>query len=867
MLAEYERLYSEAVELHGPSAVLLLQVGSFWEVYWGRDASGRDSVGGAAARDVRDIMGLATMLRGNPGTATRESPHGAGFPMHAEDKISVLLDAGRTVCMGEQVPGTSSPAVRRLGRCISPAMRPDGAKEGNYACCLFFRADGAVGAALMDVATGCSVVTQTHDFAGVLAVLRARNVTETLICGSGGPQRPLDDSTTHDRRPAARLGDAETEALLGDAFGREGGYLVEDALLLGSRPLARDALAHLLNWTRRHSIQYGTRLPRPHVVDADSVLSFSKGAAGQLGVPELDKMLNCAATPPGRRLFRHSLHSPMTDPRAIAESLDRVQSLVDSGADEVDRFLGLLGKTGDLQRAARQTVSATYPLADAARLVQSVRAALLCATDRDAPAEDAARAWLDCLQGYDPESPVLFPTDDGVNAAAEDVDVLRADMERIRASLHPDARLDCTADGAYRLSLTKTRLKAAGDVPREFRSTAYSGGFRLTSSALDAASEQMRAATARLSAEQTRAWTDALGSVDPRAMETLTDWVRRTDVSHACAKNALRFGHVRPTVLQESSEAEFVARGLGNPVAERAMEGYSREHYVRNDLALDASRRHVLLYGVNSVGKSCCIKGAGMAIVMAQAGMFVAADALRIAPWSRLDTRILTPDDVQRGLSSFTAELVEIREALNAAGPRSLLLADELCCSTEWRSATALVGTTIARLGAAGSKTFVTTHLHELTDHPGLLQTAGLQVCHMAMSVHPTLGLVYDRKIAEGPCNPSYGIAVAGAFGFDAAFIRDATVAREQLGGQTKQRKSRWNAKVVVSRCEACGAPAAETHHIKPRADAVDGKHGGVSMNHPANLMTLCEACHDGAHKTPLARVRALTGYAILDSA
>jgi len=865
MLAEYERLHAEAAELHGPSAVLLLQVGSFWEVYWGRDASGRDSVGGAGARDVRDIMGLATMLRGNPGPATRESPHGAGFPMHAEDKISALLDAGRTVCMGEQVPGTASPAVRRLGRCISPAMRPDGAKEGNYACCLFFRADGAVGAALMDVATGCSVVAQTHDYSGVLAVIRARNVTEALICGAGGPERPL-DAMFHDRRPSARLGDAETEALLGDAFGREGGYLVEDALLLGSRPLARDALAHLLNWTRRHSIQYGTRLPRPHVVDADSVLSFSKGAAGQLGVPELDKMLNCAATPPGRRLFRHSLHSPMTDPRAIVEALERVQTLVDAGAEEVDRFLGLLAKTGDLQRAARQTVSATYPLADAARLVESVRAALLCATERDAKeAADAARAWLDCLQGYDPQSPVLFPADDGVMSASEDVDALRAEMERIRASLHPDARLDCTADGAYRLSLTKTRLNAAGGAPSEFRSTAYSGGFRLTSAALDAASERMRAASAAMVAEQGRAWTDALVSVDPRDMEALTDWVRRTDVSHACAKNALRFGHVRPTVDADSAEADFVARGLGNPVAERAMEGYSREHYVRNDLALDASRRHVLLYGVNSVGKSCCIKGVGMAIVMAQAGMFVAADALRIAPWKRLDTRILTPDDVQRGLSSFTAELVEIREALNAAGPRSVLLADELCCSTEWRSATALVGTTIARLGAAGSKTFVTTHLHELTDHPGLLQTPGLQVCHMAMSVHPTLGLVYDRRIAEGPCNPSYGIAVAGAFGFDAAFVRDATLAREQLScGRSAPRKSRWNAKVVVSKCEACGAPAAETHHIKPRSEAVDGKHGTVSMNHPANLMTLCEACHDGAHKAPLARVRALSGYAVV---
>ena len=173
------------------------------------------------------------------------------------------------------------------------------------------------------------------------------------------------------------------------------------------------------------------------------------------------------------------------------------------------------------------------------------------------------------------------------------------------------------------------------------------------------------------------------------------------------------------------------------------------------------------------------------------------------------------------------------------------------------------MGTTIARLADKGSKTFVTTHFHELAQNSALSAVKGLNVMHLAMHIEPGVGLVYDRTLKQGPCCPSYGLAVAAAFGFDAAFVRDAAVARADLTGE-KVRRSRYNSRVVVSRCEACGSRATETHHILPRRDAVDGKHRHTSENHVSNLIPLCEACHLRAHDDGLRRVKSLTGFKVV---
>ena len=60
------------------------------------------------------------------------------------------------------------------------------------------------------------------------------------------------------------------------------------------------------------------------------------------------------------------------------------------------------------------------------------------------------------------------------------------------------------------------------------------------------------------------------------------------------------------------------------------------------------------------------------------------------------------------------------------------------------------------------------------------------------------------------------------------------------------------HSKKIKGRCEVCGEKMGdEIHHLQPQCEAdADGylQSGWVHKNHPANLMSVCERCHDDIH-------------------
>jgi DNA mismatch repair protein MutS len=124
----------------------------------------------------------------------------------------------------------------------------------------------------------------------------------------------------------------------------------------------------------------------------------------------------------------------------------------------------------------------------------------------------------------------------------------------------------------------------------------------------------------------------------------------------------------------------------------------------------------ILLYGVNAAGKSSLGKALGLAVLMAQTGMPVAASAMTLVPYTGLFTRILGNDNLWAGMSSFIVEMTEFRSILRGAGPRSLIIGDELCAGTETASATSIVAAGIQRLADQNANFLFATHLHELQE-------------------------------------------------------------------------------------------------------------------------------------------------------
>ena len=895
MLREYDRLYTEAVERHGEHCILLLQVGSFWELYWYREDDNEESEtqGCESARFAVTVMGLTVTRNTKKKAASLNNPYMSGFPMAGPDKWNLLLDVGWTIALARQTVRDDGTIARELSECMSPSMRTDNVNniDGNFACCVYvkeLKSKCNVGIALIDVVTGFSVTMEVSkvkllDCVSVVApVIAARTVSEVIMIGhestKGNVKKVFNGVWSASTYVHDQMLDWDREAIC-DAYGSSvlqkafGDSSTKAALHLSTRQYACDALVYLLHFTRQHMIRMSTHLPLPEVIEPSGFINYSIYAIQQLGVPKLLTIINKTVTPMGRRLFKSRLMAPSCMSGEINKRLDDVSNVLaqDATNDHINRVRKLLMNVGDVQRWARKARQNDI-------MVQMADTFQDMMTKINGVAEvlnadhiiDACGKWIsdmDCVSAGD-GSELIFPNLEEAMRISSQISEKKSRMQEITVDIHAGAKL---VDNDQRIEVTVVRWAAVSEeVKNRVVATRLKNVMKVSDPELCVVVDELNVLKEELDHLQTSEWKRIIEDGDVDALNMMADWLAMVDVTYAAAVLARSTVSCRPVVV--AGETSMIqSEALGNILAETMLQNYSNEAYVRNDVVLDDESSHVLLYGLNSSGKSTLLRGLGLAIVMVQAGLYAPCRAMRLCPFKRIDTRILTPDNIEKGLSSFTAECAEMREALRAAGPRSLLLADELCNSTEHKSATALVGVLIKRVGEMGSKSFITTHFHELLEHPNLKEMSTLKIQHMSMRTDPVHGLIYERLLLPGACEENYGVLVAASLGFDAKFIREATQAREALaipGGKTIV-KSRYNKKLIMGMCEVCKvAKAQETHHIKHREHAEDGKHDDVSENVRSNLMPLCSDCHHRIHreKTTLIRVHTLNGSLIVQT-
>jgi DNA mismatch repair protein MutS len=282
-----------------------------------------------------------------------------------------------------------------------------------------------------------------------------------------------------------------------------------------------------------------------------------------------------------------------------------------------------------------------------------------------------------------------------------------------------------------------------------------------------------------------------------------------------------------------------------------------RQHTREGDFygfGLDSNERFLLPDGT-VCHNSTLMKSVGVAIVMGQCGMFVPCASMRWTPMTALFTKIGSRDNIWKGRSTFITEMNELKHIMDRSDHRSLVLCDELTSGTETFSATGIVASTLETFLEKRSKFIMTTHLHTLQQFPTLLSHPQLRVMHFGMEHNrDKKTLVFDRVLREGSGKSIYGLEIAEHLGFSPLFLKRAFQYRSGLDHSATplepKKKSRYNAKKWVDRCEQCGSTTnLHTHHIQPQKDATpDGYIGVYHKNKLSNLRVLCHPCHEKEH-------------------
>ena len=377
---------------------------------------------------------------------------------------------------------------------------------------------------------------------------------------------------------------------------------------------------------------------------------------------------------------------------------------------------------------------------------------------------------------------------------------------------------------------------------------------------LDTLFRELQAARASLQEEIRRALPslcDKIAEASLDQWDLAEEWVARVDVSYTIWKVSKDLGFVRPALVP-SDTGSVQIEGLRHPLIEATM---TRVEYVAHDVCLKDTETGWLVYGMNASGKSSLMKAVGIAVILAQAGCPVPAKSMSFSPFQSIFTRILNTDNLWSGLSSFAVEMTELREIVARAGPRSLVLGDELCSGTESVSATALVGASLQYLHARGVRFIFATHLHGLD--PIIKDLTAMKVWHLKVLYDRAADrLVYERTLTPGAGSSLYGLEVARAMNLPADLIENAMAIRRKLLGtatDTDAPLSQWNGSVQRRQCERCGlqiTTALEVHHIEEQntADEETGRlPSGQHKDHVRNLIVVCGTCHDLHHAGKIA--------------
>jgi DNA mismatch repair protein MutS len=775
--------YREAKERH-PGMLLLFRAGDFYELFY------------EDAEVVARVLGLTL-------TSRDKTIPMAGFPHHAlEPHLRKLLRSGHRVAVCDQVEEASQAKGRLIRREVTRVVTPGTLTEDdlldprqpNHLVALTSLGSGArapVGLAWVDLSAGlfqaadfprerlsdelgrlspseCLVgeMASTTEAAPVLARLRETmpDLTVTL--------RP---DWTFD--PASARGSLynhfQVSTMAGFGFDDDQPCLAAaGALLLYLQETLKAGLGHL----RRLRPYAGNRFLFLDEVTRRS-LELTRTLRDNSREGSLLSVLDRTVTAMGARLLQEWLLSPLADRAPIEARHLAVAELLDDHSLRQD-VRAALSDSFDLQRltarvstgraSPRDLAAVSRTLALLPRLKAKLtarRAPLLVELEKRIELCPDLREQLDSALVDDPPQSAK---EGGVIRRGYDADldgwhdmatggkewIARFQADEIRRTGIPSLKVGYNQVYGYYIEITNAH---ASRVPPEYqRRGTLKNAERYITPQLKEYEEKVVTAQEKIYQREYELFAALRERVAEQMVRLLgtAEAMAQLDVLAGLAELAAERSYCRPVL---ADEPVLEVKDGRHAVLDQTLPPGT---FVPNDARMGPEQGiFLLITGPNMGGKSVYIRQVAILTLLAQMGSFVPARAARIGLADRIFTRVGASDELSRAQSTFMVEMTEAANILNNAGPRSLVILDEIGRGTSTYDGVSLAwGITEYLHDTIGCRTLFATHYHELAELSERL--SGLRNYNVLVHEGDD-GIIFLHKLAAGSADKSYGIHVA----------------------------------------------------------------------------------------------------------
>ena len=736
-----------------------------------------------------------------------------GVPFHAaEIYIHRLVEKGYKVAICEQMedPALAKGLVsREIIRIVTPGTLTSQemltANENNYLAAVYLDAAGCA-LSYCDISTGELMTTEQSGDSDLLSGLLdelSRIAPKEILINAGAEERV-------DLKTIQSLGNAFLQVQDEERFSLKAAESVISGILgrgaipasgLSGRDFSLRSLGALLTYLLETQKQNLKQITECRYYEPGEYMSLDKISLRNLEITEtlyekkvngsLLGVLDRTGTAMGGRLIRKWLREPLKDAARINERLDAVALIAGDPLLEND-LRNELKKIYDFERLAARIAMGTANGRDLLALRRSISAlpgiryalsscgSLLLErladeiADLDDLAELIGRAISEDAPVSIKEGGLIcdgFSDElDGLKASIKDAKDWITGLEgreRERTGIK-NLRVGFNKVFGYYIDVTRSNLSL---VPDDYiRKQTLVNNERYITPELKEMEGLVLNAEVRINQTEYEIFCDVRVQIEERLpeMRATSKAIAAIDCLASFAHVSARNGYVKPVV---DEGMELLIKNGRHPVIELTEKAGS---FVANDTYLnDRDSSMLIITGPNMSGKSTYMRQTALIVLMAQAGCLVPAESAHIGVCDHIFTRIGASDNLSQGQSTFYVEMSELSYILNCAGPRSLIILDEIGRGTSTYDGLSIAWAAVEYL--CGRKrhirTLFATHYHELT----VLEETTPGVRNLNVDVAEEHGdIVFLHKIVPGAASRSYGIHVAKIAGVPQELIMSA---------------------------------------------------------------------------------------------